>query len=35
MLAEDPLRVADTDLAAVPVVLTVVGGRVTHQGTGL
>ncbi|MEU8967994.1 amidohydrolase [Streptomyces monashensis] len=33
VLADDPLAVADTDLADLPVVLTVVGGRVTYRGT--
>ncbi|MGW2647210.1 amidohydrolase family protein [Streptomyces sp. NPDC001393] len=34
VLADDPLRVPDTGLAGLPVVLTVVGGRVTYRGTG-
>ncbi|OIJ93738.1 hypothetical protein BIV25_23730 [Streptomyces sp. MUSC 14] len=33
VLADDPPAVADTDLADLPVVLTVVGGRVTYRGT--
>jgi predicted amidohydrolase YtcJ len=32
VLAENPLEVADLDLADVPVVLTVVAGRVTYRG---
>ncbi|MEV6113795.1 amidohydrolase [Streptomyces sp. NPDC052109] len=32
VLAEDPLAVPDTELAGLPVLLTVVGGRVTHRG---
>ncbi|MFF4933640.1 amidohydrolase [Streptomyces griseofuscus] len=35
VLAEDPLAVADTELAGVPVVLTVVAGRVRHRGVGV
>ncbi|MEV6833399.1 amidohydrolase [Streptomyces sp. NPDC051133] len=35
VLADDPLRVADTDLAALPVVLTVVAGRVTYRAAHL
>ncbi|WP_446447343.1 amidohydrolase family protein [Streptomyces broussonetiae] len=35
VLADDPLAVADTDLAALPVLLTVVGGRVTHREAGV
>ncbi|MEV8558473.1 amidohydrolase [Streptomyces sp. NPDC051917] len=34
VLADDPLKVPDTDLAELPVVLTVVGGRVTYRGAG-
>ncbi|MEU6118612.1 amidohydrolase [Streptomyces sp. NPDC047117] len=33
--ADDPLAVADTDLAALPVVLTVVDGRPTHRDAAL
>lgn len=32
VLADDPLKVADTDLAELPVLLTVVGGRITYRG---
>ncbi|MFE8948431.1 hypothetical protein [Streptomyces sp. NPDC007856] len=32
VLADDPLKVADTDLAELPVLLTLVGGRVTYRG---
>ncbi|MFF9623935.1 amidohydrolase [Streptomyces griseosporeus] len=35
VLAEDPLRVADADLAALPVLLTVMDGRVTHRAAEL
>ncbi|WP_333761020.1 amidohydrolase [Streptomyces sp. IBSBF 2390] len=35
VLAEDPLAVPDTDLAALPVLLTVVGGRTTHRAADL
>ncbi|SFY51351.1 amidohydrolase [Streptomyces sp. F-1] len=35
VLAEDPLAVADTELAQVPVVATVLAGRVTHRGAAL
>jgi predicted amidohydrolase YtcJ len=35
VLADDPLKVADTDLAQLPVLLTAVGGRVTHRATGV
>ncbi|MEU2929169.1 amidohydrolase [Streptomyces sp. NPDC007251] len=35
VLADDPLKVADTDLAQLPVLLTAVGGRVTHRVTGV
>ncbi|MEU3029770.1 amidohydrolase [Streptomyces incarnatus] len=35
VLAEDPLAVADTELAEVPVVLTVVEGRVRYRGEGM
>ncbi|MEU4425593.1 amidohydrolase [Actinoplanes sp. NPDC024001] len=31
VLADDPLRVADTDLATLPVRLTVADGRITHR----
>ncbi|MEV6805943.1 amidohydrolase [Streptomyces sp. NPDC051132] len=34
-LADDPLRVPDTELAGVPVVLTTVAGRVTHRAAAL
>ncbi|MEU7489213.1 amidohydrolase [Streptomyces sp. NPDC042319] len=33
--ADDPLAVADTDLAALPVLLTVVDGRPTHRDAAL
>ncbi|MFE2263729.1 amidohydrolase [Streptomyces griseosporeus] len=35
VLAEDPLRVPDADLAALPVLLTVTEGRVTHRAAEL
>ncbi|KOG62085.1 amidohydrolase [Streptomyces antibioticus] len=35
VLADDPLKVADADLAALPVLLTVVGGRVVHRAAEL
>ncbi|QKG21606.1 amidohydrolase [Actinomadura verrucosospora] len=35
VLADDPLSVADTDLAALPVVLTVLDGRITHRDAAL
>jgi predicted amidohydrolase YtcJ len=35
VLADDPLRVPDEDLAALPVLLTALGGRVTHRAAGL
>lgn len=35
VLAEDPLAVPDTDLSALPVLLTVVGGRTTHRAADL
>ncbi|WP_078660964.1 amidohydrolase family protein [Streptomyces sp. NRRL B-24484] len=35
VLAEDPLTVADGDLAALPVRLTVVDGRPTHRAADL
>jgi predicted amidohydrolase YtcJ len=35
VLADNPLDVADTDLAAVPVVLTVVDGRPTYRAAGV
>ncbi|MGW4564858.1 amidohydrolase [Streptomyces sp. NPDC004561] len=35
VLAEDPLEVSDTDLAGLPVLLTVVAGRPTHRAAGL
>ncbi len=35
VLADDPLAVADTDLAALPVLLTVVDGRPTHRADHL
>ena len=35
VLADDPLRVPDEDLASLPVLLTVLGGRVTHRAPGL
>ena len=35
VLADDPLTVADTDLAALPVLLTVVDGRPTHRADHL
>jgi len=35
MLADDPLRVPDEDLASLPVLLTVLGGRVTHRAPAL
>jgi len=35
VLADDPLRIPDEDLAALPVLLTVLGGRITHRAPGL
>ncbi|GAA4600711.1 putative amidohydrolase YtcJ [Actinoplanes octamycinicus] len=35
VLADDPLRVSDLDLAALPVRLTVTAGRVTHRAADL
>ncbi|BBH70036.1 amidohydrolase [Actinoplanes sp. OR16] len=35
VLAEDPLLVADADLAELPVRLTVTGGRITHRAADL
>lgn len=35
VLADDPLRVPEEDLAGLPVLLTVLGGRVTHRAPGL
>ncbi|MEU3413020.1 amidohydrolase [Streptomyces sp. NPDC006658] len=35
VLADDPLRVSDSDLAALPVLLTAVAGRVTHRAAGV
>jgi predicted amidohydrolase YtcJ len=35
VLADDPLTVPDTDLAELPVLLTVVGGRPTHRDRSL
>jgi len=35
VLADNPLRVPDGDLADLPVLLTVLGGRVTHRAPGL
>ncbi|WP_212846562.1 amidohydrolase [Actinoplanes ianthinogenes] len=35
VLADDPLRVSDQDLAALPVRLTVTGGRVVHRAADL
>ncbi|MFF8595359.1 amidohydrolase [Streptomyces sp. NPDC015220] len=35
VLADNPLEVADTDLAGLPVLLTVVDGRPTHRAAGL
>ncbi|MBO2463207.1 amidohydrolase [Actinomadura violacea] len=35
VLADDPLSVADTDLAALPVLLTVLDGRITHRDAAL
>jgi predicted amidohydrolase YtcJ len=35
VLADDPLRGPDEDLAALPVLLTVLGGRVTYRTPGL
>ncbi|MEW1908678.1 amidohydrolase family protein [Kitasatospora sp. NPDC085895] len=35
VLAEDPLTVPDGDLAALPVLLTVVDGRPTHRAPQL
>lgn len=35
VLADDPLRVPDTELAGLPVVLTVLAGRITHRAAGL
>ncbi|MFJ8079470.1 amidohydrolase [Streptomyces sp. NPDC096205] len=35
VLAENPLTIADTDLASVPVLLTVVGGKPTHRAAHL
>ncbi|GAA3115388.1 amidohydrolase [Streptomyces echinatus] len=35
VLADDPLRVPDTELAGLPVVLTVLAGRVTHRAAWL
>ncbi|MGI5472235.1 hypothetical protein [Streptomyces sp. CA-132043] len=35
VFADDPLAVADTDLAALPVLLTVVDGRPTHRDAAL
>ena len=35
VLADDPLQVSDEDLAPLPVLLTVLGGRVTHRAPGL
>ena len=35
VLADNPLCVPDGDLAGLPVLLTVLGGRVTHRAPGL
>jgi predicted amidohydrolase YtcJ len=35
VFAENPLTVPDTDLAALPVLLTVVAGRLTHRDDAL
>jgi predicted amidohydrolase YtcJ len=35
VLADDPLRVPDENLASLPVLLTVLGGRVTHRAATL
>jgi predicted amidohydrolase YtcJ len=35
VLDADPFRVAAADIAAIPVVATMVGGRPTYDGAGL
>ena len=35
VLADNPLCVPDGDLAGLPVLLTVLGGRVMHRAPGL
>ena len=35
VLADNPLTVPDADLAQLPVLLTVVGGRPTHRDPGI